>query len=142
MNLYCPDAFLRVGHHGHVSKLLFDCSGNEFILITKQQISYILLYLLLYIVCQKLIPRNVPVCFAMWKWTGIIVSHHLLLSGALPQGRAGALVQLENDSCAGAIPCITVPNNKCCPMGNWFLPRLPLKTENVLTWCFLKQTHK
>lgn len=45
---------------------------------------YILLYLLLYRVCQKLILQNVPVCFAMWKWTGIIVSHHLLLSGALP----------------------------------------------------------
>lgn len=68
----------------------------------------------------------------MWKWTGIIVSHHLLLSGALPQGRAGALVQLENYSRAGAIPCITVPDNKHCPTGDQFPSGLPLKTENVV----------
>lgn len=68
--------------------------------------------------------------------------HHLLLNGALSQDRAGALVQLENYSCAGAIPCITVPDNKHCPTGDQFPPGLPLKTENVLTWCFLKQTCK
>lgn len=132
INLYCPNAFSKAGDHWHVSKLLFECSANEFILKPKQLISYVLLYLLLYRVSQKLILQNAPVCFAMWKWTGIIVSHHLLLSGALPQGRAGALVQLENYSCAGAVSCITVPDNKHCPTGDQFPSGLPLKTENVV----------
>lgn len=78
---------------------------------------------------------------ALWQWTGIFVSHHLLPSRALPQGRPEALEQVEGGSRSGAVPCVTVPANEHCLTRELFLPGLSLQTENVLTCVVVLETN-